>query len=179
MRADDAFTCAFCPRLCRHRCPVAVATAREAAVPTAMMTAVWRALTGEIDRAAALEATRYCLGCDACTAHCKHHLPVADLLAEFRGEARPAPSPAPAGASFPAAELRFVTCREGPGDGPDQLACCGRRDGFDQREPALAREVAEANVRRFAGRSVACADPACAAWLRAHGARIVADGGEG
>lgn len=175
MRLEDAWTCAWCPRLCRHVCPVAVATAREAAVPTAMMVAVTQALRGALDRPDALEATRFCLGCGACTAHCKHHVPVAELLARFRAE--PPPGRGPELASSTAAELVFVSCGEGPRPGVDQLACCGRKGGFDQREPELARAVAEENVRRFAGRRVACADEGCAAWLAAHGASVADAGG--
>ncbi len=69
---------------------------------------------------------------------------------------------------------RFLTCFETPGpDGvPGQLACCGRREGFSVREPDAARDVALANVRALGDAIVACADEACAAWLRAHGARV-------
>ena len=34
MAAVPTTPCAFCPRLCRHVCPVAVATGMEAAVPS-------------------------------------------------------------------------------------------------------------------------------------------------
>lgn len=175
MNAADFTTCAFCPRLCRHVCPVAVATAREAAVPSAMMTAAWLALEGRLDRPDALLATRYCLGCGACTDHCKHHVPVAERLAAFREAPPPAPRAAAAPPAVPPASaegLAFLPCSAGPVSSPDQLACCGRRDGFPDREPELAEAVARENVRRFAGRAVRCADPDCAAWLARHGARL-------
>lgn len=177
----DAFTtCAYCPRLCRHVCPVATATGFEAATPTAMMTVGLLHLRGELGATDALAGTSLCLGCGACTAHCKVHVPVADRLAELRATlgvpvAAPVPSPAapaapPSGASPGAVD--FVPCSAGPRESPDQLACCGRRDGFAEREPEAARAVAEENVRRFAGRAIRCEDAACAAFLEAHGARL-------
>jgi hypothetical protein len=68
----------------------------------------------------------------------------------------------------------FRTCFEDAGVPgiPGQLGCCGRREGFAEREPLAARDVAEANVTILAGRPVACADQACAAWLRKHGAHV-------
>jgi ferredoxin len=75
----------------------------------------------------------------------------------------------------PKPSARFRTCFEAadvPAH-PGQLACCGRREGFAEREPLAARAVAEANVEVFAGLRVACADASCAAWLRAHGGDIV------
>lgn len=165
-------TCTFCPKLCRHVCPVAVASGLESATATAMMTAAWQAV--ETGASADPDALAACLGCGACTRHCKHHVPVAERLDAAAGRpavARPDAALAPVGG--PDADPgRFVTCFEGAVGAPHQLACCGRREGFDQRQPALAAEVAAENVRRLAGAAVVCNDAACAAWLRAHGARV-------
>ena len=202
--SPDAFTtCAYCPRLCRHVCPVSTATGFESATPTAMMTVGLLHVRGELGDAETRSGTSLCLGCGACTAHCKVHVPVADTLATLRAtldtpepptrllasaaSAPPPPvgrtaDPAPATRSSdpspdrerptaPPEVIDFVTCWQGPWTSPDQLACCGRRDGFAEREPEAARAIAEENVRRFAGRAIRCADAACAAFLRAHGAR--------
>lgn len=167
---ETAFsTCAYCPRLCRHVCPVAVGTAWESATPTAMMTAAWRVLVGLDDRSVGLAATNLCLGCGACEAHCKHHIAVPGLLRAFRGEAAPPQLPAPVAVR---GELVWRSCGAGAHPSPDQLACCGRRDRFAEREPEGARAVAEENVRLLGGRAAVCDDAECAAWLRAHGANI-------
>ena len=164
--------CTFCPKLCRSVCPVAVATALESATATAMMSAAW--LAAETGVAADPEALALCLGCGACTRHCKHHVPVADLLDRAAG--REAPDRADAAlkpVGGPGADAgRFTTCREGAVGAPHQLACCGRRDGFDRRQPDAARAVALENVRLLDGRSVACSDGDCAAWLVQHGANV-------
>jgi hypothetical protein len=79
----------------------------------------------------------------------------------------------------PSGERRFHTCFDvfaSPGPRPawgvDQLACCGRREGFPDREPEAAREVAEANARLLGPGRVACADEGCACWLRRHGVDV-------
>lgn len=82
MNADYAI-CALCPRLCRHVCPVAVATGREAATPTAMMSIpLIAAQMPELS----IAGTSLCMGCGACTRHCKNHQPVADRLSAWRTE---------------------------------------------------------------------------------------------
>ncbi len=257
MSAADFTTCAYCPRLCRHVCPVAVATGAESATASAMMAVPLLTERGALSPADALAGTSLCLGCGACTAHCKLHIPVAERLAAWRapqvvppvpealapiegngavvcvltgasdwsggwGEAagiavavlrtpdslghaawrlgNPDVIPAVAahlagreivtgsGAveevaqaagirvrrlSAPAGAVVFHTCHAGPRPGPGQLACCGRREGFPEREPDAARQVAEENVRLLGGAPTSCADEECARWLRAHGARIL------
>ncbi len=254
MNDADFTTCAYCPRLCRHVCPVAVATGLEAATPTAMMTAPLLVERGVFSAADGLAGTSLCLGCGACTAHCKLHVPVPARLAAWRAE-HGAPEAAPleaiigdarvvcvltaedwsagwsARAGVPVATLRtpnelghaawrqgeegvpervarhlagrevvtasgaveavaraagvpvtrlpapaggrvFVTCHDGPVTTPGQLACCGRRERFADREPEAAHAVARENVRRFGDATVSCADADCASWLREHGARV-------
>ena len=173
MDGIDWATCTFCPKLCRHVCPTAVATGLESATATAMMAAAW--LAAETGVAADPDALALCLGCGACTRHCKHHVPVADLVDRAAGRTSP---PRPDAASPPvggpgSAVGRFVTCHEGSVGAPHQLACCGMRDGFVDRQPAAAHAVSAENVRLLAGRPVACSNVDCAAWLKAHGANIV------
>ena len=164
-------TCAWCPRLCRHVCPVAVATGREAATPTSMMTIALLAARGTVGADLARASASLCLSCGACTTHCKVHVPVAERLG------RPAPPTSALAAANPSG-LVFQVCGSAALPGPHQLACCGRRDGFPEREPEAARQVAEENVRRLGGRPVFCADAACAAWLRGHGADVIEPGSD-
>ena len=236
-------TCAWCPRLCRHVCPVAVATGLESATPTAMATAAWMADHGLMDVEIALGAVDLCNGCGACERHCKLHAPLPALLRAWRGHHRPVVA-APLGAivgdgevvdilvgdegprngawmrspdalghaawragdesvpaqvaahlkgrrarvrhgdvaevvaaagipmvriEAPEAPRTFVSCWEAGTPGPGQLACCGRREGFAERQPEPARAVAEENVRLMAGEIHRCNDAACASWLRSHG----------
>ncbi len=259
MSAHDASVCAWCPRLCRHVCPVAVGTAGEAATPTAMRTLTLLADRGDVAREDALRGVSLCNGCGACTAFCALHVDVAGALRLWRGTDAGVPPAEPLRAIVgdseevcvivdaredwsgryearaerpvarlytgdalghaawrhgdlgvprrvsgaferrravtddgeiaavlraagvpvrqlvaPAAAVRFVPCFEGPAiDRPDQLACCGRRERFAEREPDAAGEVAGENVRRLDGRRVSCDDAGCAEWLRAHGADVV------
>ena len=248
MNADFAI-CALCPRLCRHVCPVSVATGREAATPTAMMSIPL--IATQLPKLS-LAGTSLCMGCGACTRHCKSHQPVAERLSAWRAEhgalpmaeaLRPVegseavvailtddrdwrpeigrgplaalrtsdflgheawragnPDVLPslsrhlsgrralclhgdvaellAAAGVPVEWLElpqkasFLTCFEGAGTNPNQLACCGRREGFAKREPAAARDVALRNVEMWEGAPHTCRDQGCADWLRAAGANI-------
>ncbi len=93
-------TCVYCPNLCRHVCPVAVATGRESAVPTRVVRTTWLGLVsepGDPDReeriALATEAASMCTGCGACTEACKLNRPVVDLLAWARRALSPPDTP--------------------------------------------------------------------------------------
>jgi len=77
-------TCALCPRLCRHRCPVAVGTGVEAATPTAIMTTLLRWTRGEVDPALAGQAAALCTDCGACETACKVDQPVLEILRDAR-----------------------------------------------------------------------------------------------
>jgi ferredoxin len=243
--------CAFCPRLCRHACPVAVATGMEAAVPSNIFALIHAAEHAGGDVEVATSAASLCLGCGACTSACAVEIPVAERLRAWRAAHEVAPvahgvgeiegygEPVLVGApehvvgsaaalvtrdglghaawrlgddgvlaevrrafhggrtaravsgdvaevltfagvaveraAAPRLASRFRTCFEGADVSahPGQLACCGRREGFAQREPLAARAVADANVEALAGARVGCGDQACADWLRAHGANIV------
>ena len=82
----DFESCAFCPKLCRHVCPVAVGSGREAATPTAMMTASWAWLNEQGTAESALASAKLCVDCGACTRACKLQRPVVELLAAVRAE---------------------------------------------------------------------------------------------
>jgi len=84
-------TCVYCPRLCRHTCPVTHVLVSEAATPTAMLTAALlldrKALDGDI----AVQALTLCTECGACASHCKVNQPVVPMLrqAQARSGALP------------------------------------------------------------------------------------------
>lgn len=243
-------TCPFCPRLCRHVCPVTVATARESATPTAIWSVVRLAERGQLEAELAEAALELCNGCGACARHCGVGVDVPSAVRECRS--RPSPAALPelpakgrivrvevdgepgpervisadalghaavkagdaahldrlarhfagwtvhtgsnavaevlaeavrrAGAAAkglrvvpdaaPATQPRFVTCWEGANGADGQIACCGAREGFEGRQPAVAGAMATEAVRRMGGRRHGCADSHCATWLRAHGGDV-------
>ena len=65
-------TCALCPKLCRHVCPVSVGTGLESATPTAILTEVLLAEQNPEHAELASQAIDLCTRCGAC----------ADFLAE-------------------------------------------------------------------------------------------------
>jgi ferredoxin len=99
-------TCVFCPNLCRHVCPVAVGTGREATTPTAMVTIAWLGLgespPAEVGPAEAMAAASLCVSCGACTAACVIERPVAALLADVRAAGPAAAVEAPPAIEEPA-----------------------------------------------------------------------------
>lgn len=90
MNVDALTTCVYCPRLCRHVCPVAVGTGREAALPGNILQALLLERTGARPEGYGRAAVDLCLGCGACEAHCKQHRPVPSIVREARGPAAPA-----------------------------------------------------------------------------------------
>jgi hypothetical protein len=76
-------TCALCPRLCRHACPVAVGSGREAAVPALLAQVVLRASEGALPAELGLQAATLCVDCGGCQEACHLHqaLPAALLAA--------------------------------------------------------------------------------------------------
>lgn len=93
--AADLATCVFCPKLCRHVCPVAVGTAREAAVPSNMAMQPFRFLEGQGDVQLATGAAALCVQCGACTDHCDVDRPLGDLLAQVLAATSAPPQPQP------------------------------------------------------------------------------------
>lgn len=243
-------TCPFCPRLCRHVCPVAVATAHESATPTAIATVVRLAERGLLAAELADAALELCNGCGACTRHCGVKVDVAAFVRECRTPPLPEPLPTlpdvgrvvrvevdpgegelrvvsrdalghgavlagqvehldrvarhfagwtvhtgsnavaevlAMAAARPGAQAqgltvvpdplraggpRFSTCWEGATGADGQVSCCGAREGFELRQPAIAAEMATEAVRRMGGRRHHCADAHCATWLRKHGGDV-------
>ena len=87
-------TCPFCPRLCRHVCPVTAATAREAATPTAIATVLRLVGEGKLPGELATAALEFCNGCGACARHCGVQQDVPALVRGRRD--RPVPAALPA-----------------------------------------------------------------------------------
>ena len=87
--------CALCPKLCRHVCPVAVATGHEAAAPSNMALQPWLFLRGFASAELARQAASLCVACGACTAHCDLHEPLGDRLSAMRQVLSPPVPPAP------------------------------------------------------------------------------------
>jgi Fe-S oxidoreductase len=76
--------CTYCPKLCRHACPVSNAEARETVVPQAKMATMRRLRVVDGPDAAAESLALYaCTGCGACTEACLHGVAVGPAL--FRG----------------------------------------------------------------------------------------------
>src|SRR5262245_11540807 len=88
--------CTFCPKLCRHTCPVSNAEARETLTPQTKMATMRLYRTGRVAEPAAVEPLYGCTGCGACTEACKHHVTPGRHLftgradAEARGDGHPA-----------------------------------------------------------------------------------------
>lgn len=89
-------TCALCPRLCRHACPVASMTGREAAVPAQLAGVLWGWSAGRVSDDVALQAATLCVDCGACQDACHLHRPLPELLQQARQQLAPSP-PCPEG----------------------------------------------------------------------------------
>ena len=86
-------TCALCPRLCRHVCPVAVGTGLESATPTAILTEAMIAQRPEEIPHEAHHALDLCTRCGHCADFCGVDQPVVDLLDTARTRHQPRPKP--------------------------------------------------------------------------------------
>jgi len=84
-------TCVLCPRLCRTSCPVATGSAREAAVPTLIATAVREWRHGRLARASAVQAVTLCTDCGACQERCHIDEELPAKLRAIRAELLPTP----------------------------------------------------------------------------------------
>lgn len=89
--------CAFCPKLCRHSCPVSTVEGRETTTPWGKMTPLHHALRDELPATLVYAEGSYaCTGCLRCTEYCDHGNQPYDALAAGRavlferGEAHPA-----------------------------------------------------------------------------------------
>lgn len=79
--------CSYCPRLCHFACPTAHGEASETASPWGMMSIVNMLRKGQIEPDKEVVRDLYrCTSCWRCTAFCCHGNPVADILADARGQ---------------------------------------------------------------------------------------------
>lgn len=77
-----ATLCAFCPKMCRHACPVSEAEGRESVTPWGKMSLLYMAQGREISlhEPPSRQALEACTGCGACVESCAHGNPVAESL---------------------------------------------------------------------------------------------------
>jgi Fe-S oxidoreductase len=93
--------CTYCPKLCRHTCPVSHAEAKETLVPQAKMATMRLLRIGARPRTVENTAPIYgCTGCGACSDFCRHGVAVGPALFRAREEAEHASSGHPALAGF-------------------------------------------------------------------------------
>jgi len=127
--------CTFCPKLCRHACPVSNAEPRETLVPQAKMQAMNLVRRGTIDNTVENTAALYgCTGCLACTEAC--HLDVAPGRHLFTGRAEAQH----AGTGHPALQ-----------DLPERVRGAAEKAARAARESAPGRSRAEAQLAFFPG----------------------------
>jgi Fe-S oxidoreductase len=85
----DLEYCTFCPKMCRHTCPVVEASGHEGHTPQAKMQRLRNLLRGELpwsaDQAEPLWA---CTGCNACTTACVHGIEPGPTLRAGRARAQ-------------------------------------------------------------------------------------------
>ncbi len=82
--------CTYCPKLCRHTCPVSNAEPRESIIPQAKMATLRQLRTLAIPnetRAEMSEALYACSGCGACTEFCRHSVETGPALFGGRADA--------------------------------------------------------------------------------------------
>ncbi|MBI3723221.1 (Fe-S)-binding protein, partial [bacterium] len=78
-------TCSFCPKLCRHECPVAIAEKTEVATPTFKQQVAKLASAGKIALDASTARTFYkCTGCLASRTPCRFEVEVEPSLRDAR-----------------------------------------------------------------------------------------------
>jgi Fe-S oxidoreductase len=78
--------CTYCPKLCRHTCPVSNAEAKETLTPRDKMATMRLIGRGEVPRTVEQTEPLYgCTGCGACTDFCLHKVEPGEAL--FRGRA--------------------------------------------------------------------------------------------
>jgi fumarate reductase (CoM/CoB) subunit B len=94
--------CTYCPKMCRHACPVSTTTGRETLIPQAKMATLNRLRKGHAGwDAETAEPIWGCTGCGACTEYCAHGVQPGPTLFAGRAEAvRRGAAPA-AVAAFP------------------------------------------------------------------------------
>jgi fumarate reductase (CoM/CoB) subunit B len=86
---DTSLTyCTFCPKLCRHTCPVSNAEAKETLTPRDKMATMRLLQRAEVPRTVEQTEPLYgCTGCGACTDFCLHKVEPGQVLLRGRAEA--------------------------------------------------------------------------------------------
>lgn len=80
--------CTYCPKMCRHACPVSTSTGIETYIPQRKMDRLNRARTGASPwTAESTESLWACTGCRQCTTYCDHGNEVGLVLMAGRAEA--------------------------------------------------------------------------------------------
>ena len=80
--------CTYCPKLCRHACPVSTVEARETVIPQAKMATMRQLRLAEVESTVENAEPLYaCSGCGACSEACKHHITPGLHLFTGRAEA--------------------------------------------------------------------------------------------
>lgn len=77
-------TCALCPRLCRHACPVVTGSGREASVPAVIAAVLFEWERGTLPEAVARDAVTLCADCGACQDACHLHVPLPERMRAAR-----------------------------------------------------------------------------------------------
>lgn len=86
-RQKELETCGYCPKLCRAACPVSNAEPRDTLTPWGKMSLSWFASRGDVPADAPHASVAWaCTGCHNCRENCDHRNPVADTLADARGD---------------------------------------------------------------------------------------------
>lgn len=81
--------CTYCPKMCRHACPVSTTTAHETWIPQAKMATLNLARKQHLPFSReALDPIWACTGCGQCTEYCAHGVRPADALFAGRAEAQ-------------------------------------------------------------------------------------------
>jgi len=144
--------CTFCPKLCRHTCPVSNAEARETLTPRDKMATMRLLARAEVPRTVEQTEPLYgCTGCGACTDFCllnvepgqalfrgradaeregRGHPELRDFLPRFAAHSTHAAARArehvPQGKRPTEAQIAFFAGCEAPDLGPTMLALCER-----------------------------------------------------
>jgi len=80
--------CSFCPKMCRHACPVAEAERTETAIPEAKVAVARMVMDGMVPLTEEVAATAYkCTSCLLSREFCKHANDVPVILQRLRAEA--------------------------------------------------------------------------------------------
>jgi Fe-S oxidoreductase len=80
--------CTYCPKMCRHACPVSTTTGEETVIPQAKMATLNYVRKGQLGWSRASTAPIWaCTGCRQCTSYCAHGVEPGATLFAGRAEA--------------------------------------------------------------------------------------------